>query len=225
MKIAVMGCVHEKHNLLNSWVTDHIGNIDLIIVTGDVANSRVPSMNLNPMLDFLTWINTWDKPVLFVPGNHGTSIEAGMVNFKDYLNITPLIHESYTLHDVNFFGSPYTPSFGQGWAYNVKRSKIDKYWKDIPSNTDILITHGPPMHILDATEDAPGYVKHVGCKALLNHVRRVKPLYHVFSHLHDEKGALNNGTKTIGNLRTTFINCSIVNLSHKVVNTPKIIEM
>lgn len=49
-------------------------------------------------------------------------------------------------------------------------------------DTDVLITHGPPCGHGDlAVGDA-----RAGCVDLLNTVeQRVKPLYHVFGHIHE----------------------------------------
>lgn len=44
---------------------------------------------------------------------------------------------------------------------------------------DILITHGPPMGILDKTIEEQ---EHVGCADLLDAVKRVKPKVHIFGN-------------------------------------------
>lgn len=232
MKVIIMGCIHEQHEQLNPWMIDNIDDTDYIIVTGDVANSSVASINYNPMMNFLEWLNGWNVPSIFVPGNHDTSYQANMVDsidMENLNNITPLIHESVTINvgdeSYNVFGSPYTPAFGEGWAYNVKRNKLDKYWAEIPDNTDIIITHGPPKGVRDLTDDSygSGGKIQVGCKSLLNHVHRVKPIIHCFSHLHDEKDIYNHGISEMWG--TKFINCSIVDLRHSVINNPIKIEI
>lgn len=91
------------------------------------------------------------------------------------------------------WGSPWTPHFGN-WAYNfapaINGGYADamKHWAQIPADTDILITHGPPRGILD---DIPG-PKLVGCpflRAQLDAGRR-KPKLHVFGHIHGARGQL-----------------------------------
>jgi hypothetical protein len=48
-----------------------------------------------------------------------------------------------------------------------------------------MMTHGPPMGLLDATHTG----EHVGCEHLLRAVRRCKPRLHCFGHIHEGWGA------------------------------------
>ncbi|OAX79815.1 hypothetical protein ACJ72_05861 [Emergomyces africanus] len=52
----------------------------------------------------------------------------------------------------------------------------------IPPNTDILVTHSPPAHHLD------NYPSSVGCPHLLREIWRIRPLLHVFGHVHVSRG-------------------------------------
>ncbi|OJD10305.1 hypothetical protein AJ78_08637 [Emergomyces pasteurianus Ep9510] len=56
------------------------------------------------------------------------------------------------------------------------------YPAPFPSNTDILVTHTPPAHHLD------NYPYSVGCPYLLRAIWRVRPLLHVFGHVHVDRG-------------------------------------
>lgn len=55
-------------------------------------------------------------------------------------------------------------------------------WAQIPSNTDILITHGPPLGYMD--QDG------LGCGELMKALWRVRPLVHIFGYLHKGHGEL-----------------------------------
>ena len=90
-------------------------------------------------------------------------------------------------------------------------------WSKIPTDTDILLTHGPPYGILDKCKS--GIL--AGCNALLNHVlNRIKPLYHIFGHIHEAYGEYkNNKTGTI------FVNASICNFRYKPNNEPYVFEL
>ncbi|XP_010788446.1 metallophosphoesterase domain-containing protein 1-like [Notothenia coriiceps] len=71
-----------------------------------------------------------------------------------------------------------------GWGFNLPRGQalLDK-WNQIPDNTDILVTHCPPLGFLDWV---PKKMQRVGCMELLNTVqRRVQPKFHVFGHIHE----------------------------------------
>lgn len=72
-----------------------------------------------------------------------------------------------------------------------------------------MVTHGPPLGIRDRTADQ----LNVGCENLLKKVKKIKPKYHLFGHIHEGYGILNTET-------TTFINGSILNENYQLVNQP-----
>lgn len=53
------------------------------------------------------------------------------------------------------------------------------------SEVDVIMTHGPPMGILDEVYNGG----HVGCEHLLRAARRCKPRMHCFGHIHEGWGA------------------------------------
>jgi len=85
-----------------------------------------------------------------------------------------------------------------------------EHWEKIPMNTDILITHGPPMDIMDKTEIG-GH--HVGCQYLAKRIKKVKPKVHIFGHIHETYG-------TQVHHDTTYMNCSVMDIGYSVVNPP-----
>ena len=54
----------------------------------------------------------------------------------------------------------------------------------MPSNVDIIITHGPLHSIFDFVEG-----DNLGCPNLLRAVSRTRPLLHCFGHIHEGHGA------------------------------------
>ena len=99
---------------------------------------------------------------------------------------------------VKFYGSPWQPEFFD-WAFNLPRGPaLAAVWAKIPDDTQVLITHGPPLGIGDLTHRGP----HVGCEDLLRRVRQVRPRLHVFGHIHEAAGRFDvDGT--------IFVNASI----------------
>lgn len=104
---------------------------------------------------------------------------------------------------IQLYSSPYQPRFCN-WAFAYPRD-LDRFnpctplpplfhqSKPKPTNpvphhpeVDIMLTHGPPLGILDAV--APG--QKVGCDHLLRAVQRAQPLLHCFGHIHEGWGAL-----------------------------------
>lgn len=138
--------------------------------------------------------------------------------------LTYLDHSSININGFEVFGSAYTPFFFD-WAYNVQRGEpIKKLWAQIPDNTNILVTHGPPMNILDPVERfVPGKgemgIEHVGCVDLYNRIQELKELkLSIFGHIH-----LGHGQVQINNV--TYINASICTEDYKPTNKPIIIDL
>jgi Icc-related predicted phosphoesterase len=81
---------------------------------------------------------------------------------------------------------------------------ISKHWKKIPANTDIQITHGPPYGILD--KNRVGFS--AGCQSLKRVVKRIKPMLHVFGHIHERSGMVEL-------VDTTFVNVCVYFMGRK----------
>ncbi|KAJ7689452.1 Metallo-dependent phosphatase-like protein [Mycena rosella] len=104
-------------------------------------------------------------------------------------NLVYLEDEQYTFRvheggkEWSVYGSPWSPLFGN-WAFGYPRAEGKALTSRFP-HTDILLTHGPPQHVLDITNaDA-----RVGCAALAARVRALRPRLHVFGHIHEARGA------------------------------------
>src|SRR5437762_14294021 len=69
-------------------------------------------------------------------------------------------------------GSPVIPLYGG--AFGMSRAADRKrHWARIPEGLDILVTHGPPLGILD--ELGPG--RHDGCPELCEAVSQARPRF------------------------------------------------
>jgi Icc-related predicted phosphoesterase len=205
MRILAISDTHGFHKDLKDF-----SNIDMIIHGGDFSNAKNPMFNQSEAVDFLDWYN--DIPVKYkvlIAGNHDTSVEARLVLPADFKNIVYLEHEYVEIEGIKIFGSPYTPQFG-GWAFMRDRGKLDPFWEQIPYDTDILVTHGPPKGILDLSYNREDILEYYGDKELLNHVHRVNPKHMIFGHIHNFKDCYNKGTRTVHDLRTQFHNVSCV---------------
>ncbi|KAG7167777.1 UPF0046 protein T07D4.2-like [Homarus americanus] len=97
-------------------------------------------------------------------------------------NATYLNEDSVTLYGIKIYGAPWTPEYHK-MAFNIQRGKeLRKKWSKIPKDTDILMTHGPPLGHGDLTWRK----ERVGCVDLLSATKnKVKPAYHVFGHIHE----------------------------------------
>lgn len=91
-----------------------------------------------------------------------------------------------TSHSFKVYGSPWQPEF-YDWAFNLNRGPESRaIWDKIPIDTDILITHGPPLGFGDLTADN----FHCGCSDLLDVVLQKPPRLHIFGHIHEAYGNL-----------------------------------
>lgn len=223
MKILTLSDTHTKEKTLSKeWLKTN-ENIDIAIFAGDAGSFREPTMNEKGIIDFINWYAslTHIKHKIWIAGNHDTSIESGLVNARllsENKGLIYLEHESCVVEGIKIFGSPYTPSFGYGWAYNVPRGSLHNYWNEIPLDTEILVTHGPPYGIGDFVPYNGG--EFVGCQELLSVIttKLTKLKYHISGHIHYSYGIVHK--KDI-----TFINASVVNEGYDVVNEPIIIEL
>lgn len=152
---------------------------------------------------------------------------------------------------LKIHASPYSPEF-YDWAFMYPRDQ-DRYngpehavkgakcvgEHPIPEGADIVMTHGPPMGILDQVMDG----SNVGCEHLMRAVKRVKPLVHCFGHIHEGYGARLNkwddGTehevenkdwrepREVGVERgqTLFVNAAIRNVNMRAVNMPWVLDL
>ena len=112
-----------------------------------------------------------------------------------------------TIEGIKIYGSPHQPVF-HDWAFNRGDDKRRRLWSLIPSDTDILLTHGPPYEIMDLCSSGA----RAGCRILRDEVlARIKPKYHVFGHIHGS-----NGVKKIDGV--TFINAATCESRYRPVN-------
>lgn len=196
-------------------------NIDILIHAGDMGTVREPIENAMVLRGTIEWLKSYPaKYKVVIAGNHDTSIERNFISKQDFTDagIILLHHETVEIEGIKIFGSPYTPSFGEGWSYNIKHNKIANYWDVIPDDTDILVTHGPAKGILDLTESANNWFTQCGCKSLLNKIVAVEPKYHIFGHIHPETRCPNAATLKVNTIRTTFMNAAVCNLQYKYEN-------
>ena len=207
-KIWHIGDTHTYHNLLT--IPEEI---DLVIFSGDCSNPRDPYNNEPEVRGFLHWFkNLPIKHKVFVAGNHDSSIEKGLVTKDDFADngIIYLENNHITIEGLKIWGSPHTPSFGN-WCFMKQRAKLDKVWKQIPDDTDIVVVHTPPKGILDLAYNRDHTLEFCGCSALKKRVLSLPNLKLVcFGHIHNNKDIINAGTMKLSIQDTIFSNGSVV---------------
>jgi Icc-related predicted phosphoesterase len=187
-------------------------NIDMVIFSGDCSNPRESLANSFEVLKFLKWFGELPiKHKIFVAGNHDTSIERKIIFDLDFGdNIIHLWDDEVTIEGFKIWGSPYTPSFGIGWAFNKDRSKIYKVWEQIPEDVDIIVTHGPPKGILDLSYNRDNELEMCGDLALKKRIKEIQPKLVCFGHIHNYDNITNQGYVKLADHDTIYSNGSIV---------------
>jgi len=211
MKILHISDTHGFHGM---FPNERFKDVDVVVHSGDCSNWRDVGRNSVEVKNFIEWYkNVPVKHKIFVAGNHDTSIERRLITPGDFTEagIIYLENAATTIDGVKFWGSPHTPTFGD-WAFMKAREKINKVWDTIPTDTDILIVHGPPKGIRDLSFDREGKLEMCGCGALFKKCKRIRNLKAVcFGHIHNMDGVdTNQGVSVYDFSDTIFSNAACV---------------
>ncbi len=190
MRIAHLSDTHTRESFFS------VPNCDLFVHSGDVGSNG----NIDDLKNFCLWAanqieNCKCKLAVMIAGNHDFCFENGRARqakkmVEDagfvYLNDSHVMFEGKKI-----WGMPVTPWFND-WAFNRYPGPfMKKHTDQIPSDVDILVSHGPTRGVLDKTIND----EYVGCKDLRDRIasimgNRKNPLLHLFGHIHEARGYL-----------------------------------
>ena len=89
-----------------------------------------------------------------------------------------------SFNGLKLFAAPWVPKL-DGWAYFQTDNELRQQWEQIPDDTNVLITHTPPLGILDRNRRS----KPQGCPLLRSRIEELADLkLHVFGHIHESYG-------------------------------------
>lgn len=188
MRILHLSDTHGLHHQLTNLPT-----ADVIVHTGDFSHMG----SENEVLDFLNWFIALPyEHKIFVTGNHDLCLwEAEQIEGLPE-NVYFLQDKMVKINGFKFYGL----------AYNHSEELI-------PNDIDILITHEPPIMILDESAGI-----HWGNAPLYNRTMEVKPKFHLFGHAHESNGILRQS-------ETLFSNASLLDDRNKLVYKPRLISI
>jgi len=183
-------CISDTHRTFP--IPDKGG--DVFIHAGDFSllspqfreNYMVLKKEFDDFKRYLVQIRKKFRHVIFVPGNHDFIFENFEKEVREELaniKVNLLINQPLNIDGVKIWGSPITPPFNN-WAFSLPDIARESLWDTIPEDTDILVTHGPPLQILDKCPNG-----NVGCVYLSEKTRQLRPKYHVFGHIHESHGS------------------------------------
>lgn len=232
--------ISDTHSLHKNMLYDVISYVDstktnILIHAGDCTSVG----KQHETTEFIYWLQNlkgFDEKI-FIAGNHDFSFERMLEphHSKDYdwlrhllspenlsqSDVTYLIDEEIIIERPEFsrpikiYGSPWQPEF-YNWAFNLPRNgeELEKKWNAIPDDTDILITHGPPFGYLDITPSN----QRVGCDILNLRIQQIKPIIHVFGHIHHSYGIIErNGVN--------FVNACICDERYRPMRKPIVVDL
>ena len=129
---------------------------------------------------------------------------------------TYLEDQAVEIDGIRFYGSPFTPEFFE-WAFMLPRGEaLRAKWASIPDDVDVLITHGPPHGVLDATVRG----EPAGCEALALRIQDIAPRLHLFGHIHEGYGQSDDAATG-----THFVNASICTFDYRPKNQPVVYDL
>ncbi len=185
MRILHLSDTHGLHHQIKD-----LPEADVIIHSGDISHNGDES----EVLDFLNWYNDLPyKHKIFVTGNHDQCL-------WDADDIEDLPQNLYFLQDrgIEIDGMKF---FGLGYDHSEQL---------IPDDTDIVVTHEPPVMILDESSGI-----HWGNILLCRRIFEIKPRYHLFGHAH-------NGYGTAKQDGIIFSNSALLNDMNRLVRRPRL---
>ncbi|MCJ1381620.1 hypothetical protein MMC17_004731 [Xylographa soralifera] len=153
---------------------------DILLHAGDLSQSGT----LAEIQTQLNWLKSLPHAhKIFIAGNHDLALASPQKQRLDWDGLIYLEDSSVTIdagngREVCVYGSPWTRKKGN-WVFEYARG--EDFWKGrIPIETDVLVTHMPPMWRLDGEGR--------GDEGLLGELWRVRPRLHVFGHEHEGHG-------------------------------------
>ena len=194
---------------------------DLLIVAGDLTARDTGSEHLK----FIEWLceQKYRKKV-FILGNHDnyTSFNEPI---EDNRGFSYLCDSCTEFEGLKIWGSPWTKTF-EGMNSKCKAFTVDtdeelaEKYKLIPNDTEILITHGPAICMLDRTIENR-HVGSVNLSAQLGFLNNLK--LHIFGHIHESYGRI-DPPAYLPNFfdisKHYCVNASHVNENYEPVNAP-----
>jgi len=204
MKLVCMSDTHGMH-----WDIGKVPDGDVLIHAGDFTKRG----SKDDVRDFNAWLGTLPHEYkLVIAGNHDFWLYRNQAKAQKALSNCVYLQDSFVnIEGLLFYGSPWTPRFGN-WAFMRERGEdLVEKWAQIPSDIDVLITHGPPFGVLDKTARGD----YAGCRDLLDRTAYVENKLHVFGHIHEGYGYDNEDC----------VNCSICTVTYQPVNRPIVLEV
>lgn len=206
-------CISDTHSLHTQIPV--IPNGDVLIHAGDGLGQG----SLENLGDLNRWLGTLPhRHKIMIAGNHDWAFQDIQNEARALLSNAIYLEDSgVEIDGVHFWGSPWTPTF-LNWAFMLDRGQpLQEKWLQIPENTDVLVTHGPPAGIGDVVSTGPSS-QNAGCRDLLERIDQLALKAHIFGHIHEGYGEYQRG-------QTRLINASTCTRRYAPTNPPIVLDI
>jgi predicted phosphohydrolase len=203
--LVLMADTHELHREVE------VPAGDVLIHAGDFT---MFSRSIAAICDFNEWLGELPhRHKIVCGGNHEFFLEADPARRSLISNAMVLIDEGVEVDGLRLWASPVTSGYGVAFGM-ISPQKRARHWAKVPE-VDVLVTHGPPLGVLDC---AQGQREGIGDPELLAAVQRIRPLLHVFGHVHAGYGQTSVGD-------TLHVNCALLGLDGAIANRPVVLRI
>ena len=249
IRIVAVSDTHKLHRRLQQMPGEWLPPADIFVHAGDFSEVGLPD-DINDFADWLHRGLPQYRHKVVIAGNHDLSLEKHTyvaTNWRRFSHprafdsdaliqtlrgsCTFLQHEAKVIEGYRFFGTPYQPEFCD-WAFNLNRQEeCHNMWATMPTDTDILVSHGPPLGHGDMCSGGAL----AGCADLLDWIMAVRKgltcdgaaragssahagpddwlirpgptpgpgvRLHLFGHIHEGYGVTTDGAAVFGNAST-----------------------
>lgn len=195
-KILHLSDTHGSHRRLRK-----LPGADILVHSGDFTMNG----SEQEAIDFMNWFCDLDYPhKIFICGNHDDCLYGATIDGLDD-NVHYLCNSGVEINGIKFYGVPM-------FMNDCITDRQSRFYEDIPTDTDVLITHTPPYGILDF-DDGINY----GSEEILVRLSDIKPRMHLFGHIHAQHGIKRQDS-------IIFSNAAVMNSGYIDLNVPNLIS-
>ncbi|MDO5396180.1 MAG: metallophosphoesterase family protein [Bacteroidales bacterium] len=197
MRLLHLSDTHGYH-----WQLKNLPEAEVLVHSGDFCMTGSET----EALDFLHWFCDLPyKHKIFICGNHDECLYGANIEGLDE-NVHYLCNSGVTIEGIKFYGVPM-------FIADSLIGRQEHNFAKIPGGTDVLITHIPPLGILDIDDGI-----HYGSDNLFEKVTNIYPAIHLFGHIHHQHGMIKIN-------ETIFSNGSVISGRNPLTSRFNVIEI
>ena len=189
MRLAILSDTHGFHRGMGAFGNAPVPDAEVLVHCGDYSRDHGSWLDT---LRFARWMGKQPhKHKVLCPGNHDQAVSESPTKadalFREH-GIHMLGKKPVEIDGVIFDGGPYMPISGwdPAWGFETNDLERAKEWARV-ERCHVLVTHTPPMGVLDQTSNGP----RIGCPILHKEVfGRIRPRLHCFGHVHEARGLI-----------------------------------